>query len=81
MLAPSVKAEGAMLKYGIKSLKLNHGAYYLLNKGRPHLQGVPLPKTIHWIVFGIHPCGAPVGYGALPRAPQGLSALDLTKGL
>ena len=28
-----------MLKYGIKSLKLNHGAYYLLNKGRPLLQG------------------------------------------
>ncbi len=49
-------------------------------KGRPLLQGVPLPKTIHWIVFGIHPCGALCNCRALPHAPQGLSALDLTKG-
>ncbi len=26
-------------------------------KGRPHLQGVPLKKTVHWTVFLIHPCG------------------------
>ncbi len=44
------------------------------------MQGVPLPKTIHWIVFGIHPCEAPVEIGALPQTLQGLSALDLTKG-
>ena len=50
-------------------------------QGRPPLQGVPLSKTVHRTVFEIHPCGAPDEFGALPRTLQGLSALDLTKGL
>ena len=49
-------------------------------RGRPLLQGVPSPKIIHWIIFEFTPCGAPSYLGALPRTPQGLSALDLTKG-
>ncbi len=52
----------------------------LVFKGRPLLQGVPLSKTVHRTVFEIHPCGALRNCGALPHTPQGLSALDLTKG-
>ena len=56
------------------------GGYYPPVKGRPLLQGVPLPKTIHWIVFGIHPCGALRNCGALPHTPPEAPPLDSAKG-
>ena len=56
------------------------GGYYPPVKGRLLLQGVPSPKTIHWIVFGFTPCEAPSYFGALPRTLPEALPLDSAKG-